>query len=525
MKKLTPMDASWLYVESRDTPMQVGNLSIFSLPEDAGEDFVEQLVERARASTTVVAPWNLKLRDGVLGRAMPKWVEDHDIDMEYHFRHSALPRPGGERELGRLISRLHSTQMDFRRPLWEAHLIEGLEGGRVALYTKMHHSLIDGVSGARLMERVYSTDPSRRDLPAPWSIGHAPRQSKAGERTLENTSPWQGMLDGLRLQGNTSAALLRGLAGLVRKGRHKQDPFIAPFQAPKSLLNGRVKGGARRFATQQYDLDQIKALARAADCTLNDIVLYICSTSLRRFLKEANALPGRPLTAGIPVNVRPADDQGTGNAISFIMANLGTDIADPLRRLDAIKSSTERAKEHLQSLPKAAMQQYTLVVMAPYILQLLSGVGGRARPVFNITISNVPGPREPLYFNGARLEAMYPVSLIAHGGALNITCLSYAGTLNFGFTGCRDSLPHMQRIAVYTGEALAELSSLLLKRARSARARPGPRRPNVRPAAAGPNQAAPERVGHMLRSLKRSRGAARMSGNGSRAGLAPGGGH
>ncbi len=461
MKKLTPMDASWLYVESRETPMQVGNLSIFSLPDDADDGFVQQLVERARASTTVVAPWNLKLRGGNLGRALPKWVEEHDIDMEYHFRHSALPRPGGERELGRLISRLHSTQLDFNRPPWEAHLIEGLEGNRVALYTKMHHSLIDGVSGARMMERVYSTDPTRRDMPAPWSIGSAPSRRRDAAPTLADTSPMQAIMESLRSQGSTSAALLRGLGGLVRKARRSSDPFIAPFQAPKSILNGRIKGGARRFATQQYDLEQMKSLAQAAGCTLNDIVLYICSTSLRRFLKEANALPSRPLTAGIPVNVRPADDQGTGNAISFIMANLGTDIADPLRRLDAIKASTERAKEHLQSLPKAAMQQYTLVVMAPYILQLLSGVGGRARPVFNITISNVPGPREPLYFNGARLEAMYPVSLIAHGGALNITCLSYAGTLNFGFTGCRDSLPHMQRLAVYTGEALEELTRLL----------------------------------------------------------------
>ncbi len=469
MKKLSPMDASWLYVESHVTPMQVGNLSIFSLPADAGDDFVAGLVERARASTTVVSPWNLKLRGGNLGRAAPKWVEDNDIDMEYHFRHSALPKPGGERELGRLISRLHSTQLDFNRPPWEAHLIEGLEGNRVALYTKMHHSLIDGVSGARLLERVYSTDPDKRDMAAPWSTGHVAAKRPESKSGLGDVNPLQAVVDGLREQASSTTALLKGLAGLVVKGRDKEDAFTAPFQAPKSILNGRIKGGARRFATQQYDLAQMKALAEAAHCTLNDIVLYVCSSAIRRFLKEANALPARPLTAGIPVNVRPADDQGTGNAISFIMANLGTDIADPLKRLEAIKASTERAKTHLQSLPKAAMQQYTLVVMAPYILQLLTGAGGRVRPVFNITISNVPGPRQPLYFNGARLEAMYPVSLIAHGGALNITCLSYAGTLNFGFTGCRDTLPHMQRIAVYTGEALEELSRLMLPRGGAAR--------------------------------------------------------
>lgn len=467
MKKLNPMDASWLYVESRDTPMQVGNLSIFSLPKNAPDDFVQQLVARARASTTVVSPWNLKLRGGNLGRALPMWVEDNDIDMDYHFRHSALPKPGGERELGQLVSRLHSYQLDFKRPPWEVHLIEGLEGNRVALYSKMHHSLIDGVSGARLMERVYSTSSRKKDMPAPWATGNesSPRRS-SGSKTVDDTNPMQALLESLQGQTKSTTALLKGLRGLVKKGRSQSDPFTAPFQAPKSIMNGRIKGGSRRFATQQYDLDHMKALAKAADCSLNDIVLYVCATAIRRFLKEANALPSKPLTSGIPVNVRPADDQGTGNAISFIMANLATDVADPMKRLEAIKASTERAKDHLQSLPKSAIQQYTLVVMAPYILQLLTGVGGRARPVFNITISNVPGPKKPLYFNGAKLEAMYPVSLIAHGGALNITCLSYAGTLNFGFTGCRDTLPSMQRIAVYTGEALDEISKLLLPKKR-----------------------------------------------------------
>jgi hypothetical protein len=144
-------------------------------------------------------------------------------------------------------------------------------------------------------------------------------------------------------------------------------------------------------------------------------------------------------------------------------------VADPLKRLEVIRNSTASAKDHLQSLPKSALTQYTMLVMAPYMLQLVSGLGGRVRPVFNITISNVPGPTAPLYYNGAKLEAMYPVSLIAHGGALNITCVSYAGTLNFGFTGCRDTLPHMQRLAVYTGEALDELNALFKpRRAKSA---------------------------------------------------------
>ena len=457
MKKLNTMDASWLMVESRETPMHVANLAIFSLPKDAPDDFMQQLVTRAKASKEFVSPWNLKLRGGALSKLVPAWEEEHDVDMDYHFRHSALPKPGGERELGILVSRLHSHQLDFSRPPWECHIIEGLENNRAALYVKMHHSLIDGVSGARMLSRLFSPDAEKRNMPAPWSVP----EPKKEPREAAQASPMDAAAEELRKQATgASSSLFKALRTLVKAGRNPNDPLTAPFAAPKSILNKRVKE-ARRFATQQYDLALIKKLAKAADCSLNDIVLYLCSTALRRFLKEANQLPTKSLTAGIPVNIRPKDDMGTGNAISFIMANLGTDIADSLKRLEVIKASTARAKEHLQSLPKSALTQYTMLVMAPYMLQLVSGLGGVASPVFNVTISNVPGPDQTLYYNGAKLEAMYPVSLIAHGGAINITCLSYAGTLNFGYTGCRDTLPHMQRIAVYTGEALEELSQLL----------------------------------------------------------------
>jgi WS/DGAT/MGAT family acyltransferase len=183
---------------------------------------------------------------------------------------------------------------------------------------------------------------------------------------------------------------------------------------------------------------------------------------LRRFLLERDALPEQTLTAGIPVSVRPQDDEGTGNAISFIVATLGTDIEDATERLQAIKASVKHAKAHVQELPRQAMLQYTMLLMAPTIVTLLTGIGGRTRPMFNITISNVPGPDKPLYFRGAELVAIYPVSIVTHGQALNITCQSYAGSMNFGFTGCHATLPHMQRVAVYTGEAFEELERLIL---------------------------------------------------------------
>jgi diacylglycerol O-acyltransferase / wax synthase len=464
-KRLNPLDASWLAVDSLDTPMHVASLLVFSLPENAPDDFVQKLVATLRSPTEIHPPWNLRLKSPALRRVLPVWEYDDDVDLDYHIRHSALPRPGGERELGQLVSRLHSRQLDFSRPLWESYLIEGLADNRIALYTKMHHSLVDGISGMRMLQRTMGESAAAsRKLPPPWGQPLPARPPRDEEPPPTPNGVIQSVTEAVRKQARSVPELVRALSRLMRGGDNE---LIAPFAAPASVINGRITG-ARRFATQQYDLARLKRLAKAADVTLNDVALWLCSTALRRFLKEAHHLPGRALTAGIPVNVRPADDQEAGNAISFIMANLGTDIADPRKRLKAICASTRSAKEHLQSLPRSALTQYTMLVMAPYILSLISGMGGRTRPVFNVTISNVPGPDKPFYFQGAKLEAMYPISLLAHGGALNITCVSYDGKLNFGFTGARDTLPHMQRLAVYTGEALEELEEVLGDKARAA---------------------------------------------------------
>lgn len=464
--KVNILDASWLALDTEDTPMHVGNLQILSLPDDAPEDFLRDQVHNLKNAGEIVDPWNKKLTNpSFLGRLLtPAWVIDEDIDLDYHVRHSALPKPGGERELGILVSRLHSNRMDFKRPLWECHVIEGLENNRFAIYTKMHHSLIDGISGVRLLQRTLSDSPDVVEPRPPWSIG---TPEKRRIRSNDTVATWQGALeqavDAVKEQASNTPQLVGALTKLIASSVQDRAKLSAPFTGPSSIINTRVQP-ARRFATQQYSLERLKALAAAADASLNDIVLYLCGTSLRQFLLEKGELPDQPLTAGIPVNVRPADDTGTGTAISFMIASLATNEADPRRRLETIKESTRIAKEHLQSLPRASLTQYTMLMMAPYSLQLLTGLGGRMRPAFNITISNVPGPQTPLYFAGCKLEAMYPVSLIAHGGALNITCLSYDGSLNFGYTGCRDSLPSMQNLAVFSGEALDQLENLLIKK-------------------------------------------------------------
>jgi diacylglycerol O-acyltransferase len=358
-QKINLLDASWLAIDSEDTPMHVGNLQIYSLPEGASDTFLRDDVQRMKEAGEIVSPWNKKLtRPGFLGRIlMPTWSIDDDIDLDYHVRHSALPKPGGERELGVLVSRLHSHRMDFKRPLWECHVIEGLENNRFAMYTKLHHSLIDGVSGVRMLERTLSGTPDDVTMPL-WSIGQVQKSSAekpAKANVLIRT------FQGIKRQIVVMPLLMRALGKLISSGIKNNQKLTVPFVGPRSMINGRV-GPARRFATQKYSLDSIKKLATATDASLNDIVLYLCSTAMRNFLIERGGLPEKPLTSGIPVNIRPADDTGTGTAISFIIADLATNEADPLKRLDIIKQSTQVAKEHLQSM----------------------------RPAFNVTISNVP---------------------------------------------------------------------------------------------------------------------------------------
>jgi WS/DGAT/MGAT family acyltransferase len=465
--RLNPLDASWLYTESRETPMHVGALMPFRLPEGAPPDFMRTLMADFRKHRKFEAPWNRRLKSSILKSPVHYWVDDDEIDLEAHLRHNALPWPGGERELGELIARLHSQPLDLSRPPWECTLIEGLEGGRFAMYIKMHHSLIDGVSGMKLLQRAMSTEPDKSLGLAPfWSIGLPARKGAVPKPERDTQAPTfanalAGVIEALRGQVGTVPQLLMAFGKMLRITKDFDEDLRVPFGAPGTALNGRVRS-KRRFATQQFALERMKALATAADCTLNDIVLAACGGALRRFLDDSGDLPEGPITAGIPVSVRPKDDENAGNAITFIIATLGTDIEDPIERLHAIRTSVQAAKSHVQSLPRSAMIQYTIALMAPTILTLLTGLGGRTRPVFNITISNVPGPEKTLYFRGAELLGTFPVSVVTHGQALNITCHSYAGKMAFGFTGCHATLPHMQRVAVYTGEAFEELERLIL---------------------------------------------------------------
>lgn len=451
-------DAAWLLAESRNTPMHVGMLATFSMPEDADECYLEDMINEWREVRTFRPPFNYVLQ----GMGPPRWKElpDDKIDVDYHLRHSAVPSPGGERALGVLVSRLHTQRLDRRYPLWECHVIEGVEEGKWSLYMKVHHSQVDGVGGLRLARRMFSVDPDAREMLPPWAVGTSgPDQSGIERSQSKGVAKVEGGFDPLataRSAGSVAKSLTKtfteSLTGFGDPGR------AVPFRAPKSLLNQRIHA-PRRFATQNYDIERMRAVAKAAGGSMNDVFLAICGGALRRYLSELGALPEHTLTANVPVSVRPEGGANVGNAITFLYAALGTDVEDPVERVQAVRASTQQAKRRLPEAGGPMMDAYTAVLMGPFLVPAVLGVGGRGPTDANLVISNVPGLREPRYFNGSRLEAYFPLSLLFHGQALNITGVSNDKMFCIGYTGCRDTLPHLQRIAVYSGEALEELEA------------------------------------------------------------------
>lgn len=450
----------FLAAESPETMMHVAGLMQFRPASGDAGSVLDQLRDEISSSTDIVAPWSMKLQTPwLMVNPLQKWVEDKKFDVDYHVRRSALPRPGDQRELGILISRLHGRQLDLTRPPWELHIIEGLDDGNVALYVKVHHSLVDGYTAMKTLIRSMSTDPVDTDTPLFFRNPAPKREAKKDEKDSRLITDIGGLLRSVTSQLSTVVDLPTAFAKLALTSVNKSNPLVGPGQAPHTIFNGRI-GRNRRFATQQYDIPRLRAIADAAGGTLNDVALAICGGGLRDYLLGLDALPDKSLIAMLPVNIRPKDDPGGGNAVGAILATLGTDIADARERMEAISASTQAAKEQLSGMTGNAILAYTAALMTPFLAQMGAatvGVPKIAPASYNVILSNVPGPDYPLYFRGNELVSTYPVSIPIHGVGLNITCQSYAGTLNFGFTGCRDSMPHMQKLAIKSGEALATL--------------------------------------------------------------------
>ncbi|MBO9469956.1 wax ester/triacylglycerol synthase family O-acyltransferase [Endozoicomonas sp. G2_2] len=449
MRLLNPVDQIFLRLERRNQPMHVGGLQLFSLPENAGPDYVRELVATARGFSDVQPPFDrrLKYRFG-----QPFWVDDDSFDLEYHVRHLALPQPGAIRDLLALVSMLHGALLDRSRPMWETYIIEGVTGNRFAVYTKFHHSIMDGISAMRVMRRSLNNQPSPGGMLVPWALSSDGGDTPAARRA----PPWRSALKAIGATGRQLAALPRvGHEVLQAWQDARHEPGFTAFkQAPSCMLNRRISG-SRRFAAQSYSLSRIKRLAKHYDATVNDIVLAMCASALREYLIEQDALPGQPLIAMLPVSLHTADS-GTGNNVAMIFASLATDVADPVERLATIRQSVDHWKRRYEAMTSEQILGFTAALGTPAGVNLLTGIAPKHQS-FNVVISNVPGPSETLYYGDATLEGMYPVSIVLDGQALNISMVSYQDSLEFGLIACRRSVPSMQHMLQFLADALDDL--------------------------------------------------------------------
>lgn len=448
MTPMPPTDAMFLIGESRARPMHVGSLQLFQPPSGAGPDFLPDLYGHALDMDEIVPLFRKRPRRTWRDAGQWAWTDDDQFDIEYHVRHSALPRPGRIRELLELCGRLHGTLLDRNRPLWEAHLIEGLNDGRFAMYTKIHHSVLDGVSGLRLLQQSLSTDADERNIPPPWA--KPPKASTRKRSDGKSVSPVDLIKRTAGELVGVAPAVLRTVQQALNDNR-----AALPFQAPHTILNGTITA-ARRFAAQSWEIERLRAVGKASGATLNDVVLAMCAGALRAYLLDLGALPDEPLIAMVPVSLRKDDSVG-GNSVGTILCNLATDVADPAARLAAVRSSMLQGKAALEGLSPLQIMALSALEMAPMALGPILRSPKFLRPAFNLVISNVPGPRQPLYWNGAALQGIYPLSIPFDGQALNITVTSYIDHLEFGLTGCRRSAPHLQRLLSHLETSIADL--------------------------------------------------------------------
>ncbi|WP_083516286.1 MULTISPECIES: wax ester/triacylglycerol synthase family O-acyltransferase [Aeromicrobium] len=458
MPFMPPTDSMFLLAESREHPMHVGGLQLFRPPEGAGPEFVRELVEGFRSVQEVSPTFRKRPAEPVGLAGQTWWAQDGAIDLDYHVRHSAVPPPGRIRELLQLTSRWHGSLLDRHRPLWEAHVVEGLQDGRFAVYSKIHHSMVDGVSALRLLQRSLSDDPDARDCVPPWAL--APRRRPSSEVARRFPDPL-GLLRGGLSVAEDVAGLLPASMKIVNQIVREGDVTLP--RAPRTILNGPV-GGARRFAAQSWEIERIRRVAKSSATTLNDVVLAMVSGALREYLLEQNALPDEPMTAMVPVSLAlRAESAGQagdgGNSVGVIVVNLATDVENGATRLEEIAYSSRRAKKILGGLTPIQILAFSALQMAPLALTPVPGFVRMTHPPFNVVISNVPGPKQPMYFNGAQLDGLYPVSIVLDGQAVNVTLCSRDKYLDFGIIGCRTSVPHLQRLLTHLETSLAELET------------------------------------------------------------------
>jgi WS/DGAT/MGAT family acyltransferase len=466
MQQLTGLDAAFLALEGSSMFGHVGSLCIVD-PSTAPEPLtLDRLTRLVASRLPLVPPFRRRLVPVPLGLDMPYWIDDPDFDIEFHVRELALPAPGNDQQLREQAARLHARPLDRARPLWELYLISGLSGGRLAIYTKVHHAAIDGVSGNDILGALLDTSAEGRDMPfVEW-----PHEAEPGTLSLLARSAFSLARQPIRAT-RLSLELLRSAPGLLRSPARPRLPLIdrdagamlsrPALRAPKTPFNAPITAH-RRFAFCELSLTEIKAVKNAAGMTVNDVVMALSAGALRRWLEEHDALPDSPLVAAVPISIRTADEAGTaGNRISGMMAALPTQLPSPLDRLRTVHESMLVAKEQHGALPADLLSdvtQFAIPALAGQAARLNERLRllERANP-FNLFVSNVPGPNVPLFFGGAELQAYYPLSAIADGQGLNITVISYRDSMFFGLIACRELVPDLDVMADYVEQELATL--------------------------------------------------------------------
>ncbi len=478
MRQLTSLDAQFLALETPRQSGHVGALAILDDSERPGgglgiDDICKLMTERL----PLLPPLHWRLAEVPFGLDYPYWIEDPDFDMDFHVRELALPDPGSDDKLAEQVARIIARPLDRSRPLWELYLIHGLQGGGVGMLTKVHHALIDGLSGAEIMAVLFDLRPEGRELGErqPPRAERKPgdlemlarglagiprypvRVLRSMPRTLPNlTETPFGALPGTGVVSRVADRVQRALsADGSRPGRRE-------LRAPKTSFNRRISAH-RRFAFGQLSLDEVKAVKNEHGFTVNDVVVTIATGAVRRWLIEHGELPTDPLVAQIPVSVRTSEQAGTyGNRIMLMSAPIYTNLPDPVMRLRKTHEALAVMKERHRALPAELLQDanhfippavFARAARATFALTTSSP----GRPTWNLVISNVPGPQFPLYCAGARLDANYPVSVITDGMGLNITVMSYCGHLDFGLVADRDQMPDLWKLIDWLGESLEEL--------------------------------------------------------------------
>lgn len=477
MRRLSGLDAAFLALETPRSTGHVGGLSILDPTTAPVPLDLARLTEVLEQRLHLVPVLRQRLLEVPLGLDQPLWVDDRDFDIEYHVRELALPRPGSDAQLAEQVARIHARPLDRTRPLWEAYLITGLSRKRVAVYTKVHHAAIDGVSGAELLTVLLDLSPEGRDLPpAPAFAAEAPPNrlgvgaravARLALRPLEATRLVSEALRAAPALVPTVGPALGRLLGLGRRGEDGELLAGAPVIAPATPLNQQISAH-RKYAFTSLSLDDVKLVKNAFGVSVNDVVMALCAGALRRWLLERNALPSGPLVAMVPVSVRdPAARGSMGNKVSAMLAALPTHLADPVERLARGHVATQVAKSQQAFIPQGLVDDISdfappaltaraaRVVFASTILNRL--------PAFNVVISNVPGPNVPVYLAGAQLLAHHPVSIVTDGQGLNITLIGYLGRLHFGLVAAREVVPDVDVLARWLGEEL----DLLVRAARA----------------------------------------------------------